>query len=610
MKKLAAVLALAALVAFSAGTAFAANLTLKVDSLSFSEAKQDVMGPAAVQKDGKLDGQFSLGVSGAQAIKEISLKNETTGKVWSTTLNGSGELLLVKDSAGNTLNSGNRMKVVPVLLAADFTLYINDAQAAIAKDSKFTATVTMIDGKTAAASVNVKSQAPAAPAAPKPQQPSQPAAPTKPAQPAAQPQTQQAAAQPQDTSILTFETFGASDLDLAGEGEGIGGNGHKDHVFGIRFFFKKDTVVKGLKITAEGSGKKAEWDTVAGNKAPLAVILDPSQNIVNKADGSVSFTGNGEAVYSIFVDDKAGVLSASDAKAKVTIALADGSMLEKEAVKGKKTAAKDSAIAEYRGIGKYDFVGQGKRLESNMNPDKFIGLSLNTTNTLTGVKIKDREGHAFDTIPSSKNPLVAVITPKNEKLNKSDGSISLQVKGPTELFLAFDEEDEKEAGPYHVTMVFADGSLIEATTAKPLAEGESDSITKADRAIKFLSKKPAKAALDQVGKNKKKGANGAKDMALSVQITGKGSITAMVLSDANGKGWDTLPGNNGRWLLGVRLGNKLQNTANGTVRVAVNGTKTYQLLMQDNGKLAAKKGALTLTTTWGDGEVTETELKW
>ena len=106
------------------------------------------------------------------------------------------------------------------------------------------------------------------------------------------------------------------------------------------------------------------------------------------------------------------------------------------------------------------------------------------------------------------------------------------------------------------------------------------------------------------------GANGAKDMALSVQITGKGSITAMVLSDANGKGWDTLPGNNGRWLLGVRLGNKLQNTANGTVRVAVNGTKTYQLLMQDNGKLAAKKGALTLTTTWGDGEVTETELKW
>lgn len=52
------------------------------------------------------------------------------------------------------------------------------------------------------------------------------------------------------------------------------------------------------------------------------------------------------------------------------------------------------------------------------------------------------------------------------------------------------------------------------------------------------------------------------------------------------------------------------NAANGTVKITVNGTKSYQILMQDNGKLAAKKGALTLTTTWGDGEVTETELKW
>lgn len=606
MRKFAVTAMLAAVAIFCSSAAFAANLTLKVDSLNFTEAKQDLVGPSAAQKDGKLDAEFSLGVSGAQAIKEISIKNETTGKVWSTSPSGGSELLLVKDSAGNTLNSGGRMKITPVLLAGDFKLYINDAQGAIAKDSKFTATVTMIDGKTAAGSVNVKSQAPAAPKA---QQPAQ-AKTTQP--PAAQPQqpAKATAAQPKDTSIVSFETFGTGDLDLASANEGIGGDGHKDHVFGVRFFFKKDATVKGLKVTAEGSGKKAEWDTIAGNKAPLVVILDPSQNIVNKADGSVSFSGNGEAVYSLLVDDKANVLSAPDAKAKVIITLSDGTMLEKEAVKGKKTAAKDSAIAEYRGIGKYDFVGQGKKLESNMNPDKFIGLSLNTTNTLTGVKIKDKEGHTFDTIPSSKNPLVAVITPKNEKLNKGDGSISLQVKGPTELFLAFDEDDEKEAGPYQVTMVFADGSLIEATTAKPLAEGESDSVTTADRAVKFLSKKPAKAALDLVGKNKKKGANGAKDMTLSVQITGKGNITAMVLTDANGKGWDTLPGNNGRWLLGVRLGNKLLNAPKGGAKFAVNGTKNYQLLMQDNGRLAAKKGSLTLTTTWGDGEVTETELSW
>ena len=32
--------------------------------------------------------------------------------------------------------------------------------------------------------------------------------------------------------------------------------------------------------------------------------------------------------------------------------------------------------------------------------------------------------------------------------------------------------------------------------------------------------------------------------------------------------------------------------------------------MQNNGKLNAKPGKLLLTVTWGDGEGTETELKW
>lgn len=58
------------------------------------------------------------------------------------------------------------------------------------------------------------------------------------------------------------------------------------------------------------------------------------------------------------------------------------------------------------------------------------------------------------------------------------------------------------------------------------------------------------------------------------------------------------------------MGSKMLNAANGTVKIAVNGTKTYQLLMQNNGKLTAKTGKFTLTTTWGDGEVTETELTW
>ena len=92
--------------------------------------------------------------------------------------------------------------------------------------------------------------------------------------------------------------------------------------------------------------------------------------------------------------------------------------------------------------------------------------------------------------------------------------------------------------------------------------------------------------------------------------TGLPSTVRPSSDDSSGAGWDTLASNNGRWLLGVREGNKFLNAANGTVKLSVNGTKSYQLLMQNNGKLNAKTGKLLLTVTWGDGEVTETELKW
>jgi len=158
----------------------------------------------------------------------------------------------------------------------------------------------------------------------------------------------------------------------------------------------------------------------------------------------------------------------------------------------------------------------------------------------------------------------------------------------------------------------SNGQVLEASTGKaPAAQAApAATVTKADRAVAFASAKPAVANIDLVGKNKKRAASGSKDMALNVKITGKGNVTALVLTDNSGKGWDTLASNNGRWLIGVREGNKVLNQKNGTVRIPVNGTKTYQLLMQDNGTLAKKNGKLKLIVTWGDGQVTESSLNW
>ena len=585
MYKLLKTLLVVAFLVFFTGSAFAVSLGLDVDSISFNaEDKADVLGAGNSRTaDGKPDASFSLAVSGAQAIKRISLKNETTGKTWSSSPSGTTELLIVKDSSGNILNASGGMPVTPVLLGADFKLYINDAVAAIPKDSDFTVIVTLIDNQDVIGKTNVKGLGTPAPAAP-------------------------AAGE----GITEFETNGISEHDFAGTSEKVVSDGKNDYQFTLALNCHPPHCGPSV-FTAQSPSKKAEWDTIAGNSLPIVTVIDSGNNILNKTDGTIGFNVKGSAKYLLLVQDKDGVMSDPAVKTKITISLSDGRMFEKDAAKGKTTALKDSLSAEYKGTGQYDFAGPSEKMESNLNADRQIDAVINVSGTVTGVRVKcTASGKIWDTIAGNNNPIVVLTDEKGAKQNKADGTLSMALNGEKKLSLWFDEEESKNVGPYQITFVMSNGQVLEASTGKaPAAQAApAATVTKADRAAVFSSAKPALVNLDLVGKNKKRAASGSKDMALNVKITGKGNVTALVLTDNSGKGWDTLASNNGRWLIGVREGNKVLNQKNGTVRIPVNGTKTYQLLMQDNGTLAKKNGKLKLIVTWGDGQVTESSLNW
>ena len=586
--------AFAATLFFLCPASYAANITLKAESLVFNGAGDDLVGTGAASPDGKHDAVFTLMVTGAQAIRDIALKNETTGAVWSTS--SSQNTLFVKNSRGEFLNMVGRMTITPVILAAQFTLIVNDAAGAIPKDSTFTATVTLIDKAQTSASTTVKAVAPAK------------AVDKKGEDKKADDVKKEAA----KDEIVLFESRGISEQDFAGEKKSVGANGRNDYRFDVHFKLSKGTEVRGVKIIAENGSQKAEWDTAPGSKAPLAVLIDESNNILNKTDGSLSFGGNIRGM--LFLDDAQAMLERPRTTVKILATLSDGRMLELKATEGKRAVAQDTIRVEYIGAGKYDFVGQSKKFESNMTPDSFVKIVVNAKGKITGVRVANlKNGQMWDTVPSSKANLAALLTPEGKKLNRADGSVAIDIDGIEEFNIAFDEEKDQGTGPYKVTIVFEDGRLMEGSSAKaaaPAKDRGDGSVTKADRAVVFVSPKPELVAVDLVGKNKKRGANGAKDMALTIKASGKGVIKAMVLADSSSAGWDTLAANNGRWLLGVRENGKLLNEENGTVKLNVNGTKSYQLLMQNNGKLNAKNGKLLLTATWGDGEVTETELKW
>ncbi len=573
------------LIVFS-GAAFAASLGLDVDSIYFNaDEKVDIVGAGTSRvADGKIDASFTLAVSGAQAITEISLRNDTTGKMWSTSPSNSVGLLTVKNSGGDILNTSGRLPVTPVLMGADFKLYINDAEGSIPNDSDFTVIVKLINNQEVTGKTSVKGLGKVTPAA---------------------------SVGNSSEGIYAFEINGTSQHDYAGTNEKVGADGRNDQQFTLALNFR-DAAVRAVKISAQTYSQNAQWDTVAGNNIPIVTVIDSGNNIMNRTDGTVAFAVRGAQKYTLLTQDEDGIMGDQSVKARITISLADGRIFERDAVMGSNTTAfKETLSVEYKGSENYDFTGQNEKMESNLNPDRLIRAVINTSGTITGVRVRSAtSGKVWDTIAGNNNPLVVLVS--GPKLNHSDGTISIPVNGEKALNLWFDEENSRNVGPYQVTFVMSNGQVLEASTGNAPAA----TVTKADRSAVFASARPVLVNLDHVGKNKKRAANGYKDTALNIKITGKGNIKSMILTEVNsgrdwdGKGWDTLTENNGRWLLGVREGNRILNHNNGAVRIPVNGTKTYQLLMQDNGDLRKNRGHLKLSVTWADGQATESYLKW
>ncbi len=154
--------------------------------------------------------------------------------------------------------------MTPVLLGADFKLYINDAVTAIPKDSDFTVIVTLIDNQDVTGKTKVKGLGKPAPAR----------------APAA------------GEGITGFETNGISEHDFAGTSEKVGADGKNDYQFTLALNFK-DATVRAMKITAQSPSKKAEWDTIAGNSLPIVTVIDSGNNILNKTDGTIGFNVKG-----------------------------------------------------------------------------------------------------------------------------------------------------------------------------------------------------------------------------------------------------------------------------------------------------------------------------
>lgn len=591
-----AILAVLTAVLF-AGSAFAASVSLKIDRFTYDpDIQSDVMGEAgSIKTDGKPDMGFRFSVSGAQAIKNVTVTQKETGKIWSASPNSGQGLLVVTDSSGTVLNESKSFPLTPVLLMADFRAYIGDAETAFEKDSTLELSLTLVDNKVVKAETQVKGTGKVADKDKKDEK------------------DEKKGVSDGKDGIKFAEFFPKSEFDVVGTGEKISADGKPDARIDLGIEFK-DAVINGIKVKSSVGGKSASWDTISGNNIPIVAVVDKNENILNKTNGSVSIAVKGGTKLMLLVQDN-NIMPQANSKVTVTVTTADGRVYENSAKRGKVVLDKDTMAVDFKGKGRFDFVGENEKLSSNLNPDNQITAEINSVGTVSGVKVKASNGKVWDTVANNNNWLVAVTDEKNERLNKQDGTVSFKLDGPTKLNLWFEEESGADA-PYTVTFVFTNGRAIVANTketAKPAPKKPAATEPKPSgeiRDVKFISIKPQLINVDIVGKNKKRAANGAKDTMLKIRVTGDGTITAITVKDQWSGGWDTFDSNNGRWLLGVRENTKLLNAADGTVKIPVNGVKTLQLFMQDNGKLRANKGKFIVVVNWSDGEVSENIIEW
>lgn len=307
------ILALSAALMSVAAAAYAGP-SLKVESLDYAGVQEDEIGKRGGAPDGTKDAEFTIAVSGAQAIKSITLRNETTGEEWSSS--GRRNFLLVKNAKGEAVNKGGSMKPIPVLLVTKLTLLVNDAAEAIPEDSKFTATVEMIGGETSSAST----QAAAARQFRKPGRDDRD-----------KKFREDGKKGGRSSAKITAKYTGVGKYDFAGQTERAAANMNPDSFIELSVD-GANAAITGVSVTNERSGKT--WDTIPGNGNPAAVILSgriSSPKKLNDKDGSISIKpGQAKKLYVAFDEDKKG---RSNAKYTVRVLFEDGRLAEVTAEK-------------------------------------------------------------------------------------------------------------------------------------------------------------------------------------------------------------------------------------------------------------------------------------
>jgi hypothetical protein len=393
-------------------------------------------------KDGTNDAHFRVRFTTISVVDQITIRNvDGTNAMWDT-VSGNGAWAIAVFQEGKLRNKADGSVRFAVDGDTTLDLWVADNGAVSGGKTRFEVIIKFNDGTTF--------------------------------REIASPGTPEVEASVED--ILSAVLYAPATTDIANRGETPGVNGTPDWRITLSVA-GEGTIISFIVRGIEGS--VAEWDTLPGNKKPIAVVTDSAGKILNSSNGSVSIPLSGRKDLSIWLDD-AGALSDGANKFRVIAVLSDGRtferLIERAATQtsvppgSENVRESDSVRAFYMGKGPRNLIGKGEPADItkglDANPDAHIRLRLVSLNgTIDSLTVESLNGNGgdWDTIPGNGRWHIAVTeTAIGPVLNKNDGSFSKKVSGNSEFHLWLADNGKLSANPssYRVIVRFSDGRAL------------------------------------------------------------------------------------------------------------------------------------------------------
>lgn len=410
-----------------------------------------------------------------------------------------------------------------------------------------------------------------------------------------------------DVQNLNFNGFGPSDR--VGTGERSEPDGRPDARFTASI--SGAGALSGLLLRADDGN--ATWDTTPGNGIWGMEVRDSSGKLLTDSSGRlpmVPFLGG--MGIELFVADNGEI--ARGGRFTLTARFLDNSESSASVVVQRSITATPTRIslrsASWEGTGPRDETGRNETLRGDGNPDDRIRLQLEGSGTLVSVEVRNivngNPTAAWDTIPGNGR-WALVVAEGNRMLNRSDGSVEVDLSGRTVLDLWMTDNGVISRGGnrFETVLRFSDGHILRGI----IDEGTAEPTPTQSRGLDAMF--AGEGERDLVGRNEERSGNGRRDWRVDVNLERSGTITGMKVANVRGPAgeWDTLPGN-GKWLLGVtQTDGEVLNRSNGSIRFAVPRSGELILWLENNGSLGKSETRSVLAVTYDDGRVLEQEIQ-